>query len=98
MEERQVLVGSFRSWSGKKPSERAKTYREEVGAAYLEVKAELETLAGPKKRVSPPKKKVVTQEQQMVRELQHVFCGGRYRSWRPWMADLKPREAAAGSE
>jgi hypothetical protein len=98
MEERQILVGSFRSWSGKKPSERAKTYREEVGTAYIEVKAELETFAGAKRRVSPPKKKAATQEQQMARDLQWVFCGGRYRSWRPWMADLKRREAGVGEE
>jgi ABC-type nitrate/sulfonate/bicarbonate transport system substrate-binding protein len=97
MEERQILVGSFRSWSEKKPSERAKTYREEVGTAYLDVKAELETLARAKRRVSPPKKKV-TQEQQMARDLQRLFCGGRYRSWRPWMADLKPRKTSAESE
>jgi hypothetical protein len=84
MEERQILVGSFRSWSEKKSIERAKTYREEVGDAYLEVKAELKALAGTERRVSP-KRITATQEQQMVRDLQSVFCGGRYRSWKPWM-------------
>jgi len=88
MEERQILVGSFRNWSEKKPTERVKTYREEVGDAYLEVKAELEALAGTERQVSPKKIKA-TQEQQMVRELQGIFCGGRYRSWKPWMAEIK---------
>jgi hypothetical protein len=88
MKERQILVGSFRNWFEKEPTERAKTYREEVGDAYLEVKAELEAFARTERRVSP-KKIEATQKQQMVRDLQSVFCGGRYRSWKPWMAKVR---------
>jgi hypothetical protein len=84
------LVGSFRDWSEKKLAERAKTYREEVGDAYLEVKAELEALARAARRVSPQTIEV-PQEQQMVRDLQSIFCGGRYRSWKPWMAEVTQR-------
>jgi hypothetical protein len=87
MKERQILVGSFRDWSEKKLAERAKTYREEVGNAYLEVKAELEALARTGRRVSQ-KKIEAAQKQQMVRDLQSVFCVGRYRSWKPWMAEV----------
>jgi hypothetical protein len=65
MEERQILVGSFWDWSEKMSAERAKTYREEVGDAYLEVKAELEALAGVARRVSTKRIKA-TQNQQMV--------------------------------
>jgi hypothetical protein len=87
MEKRQILVGSFRRWSENKPSERAKANREEVGDAYLEVKAELGALAGAARPALQKSKE--TREQQMVRDLQSVFCSGRYRSWRPWMAEVK---------
>jgi hypothetical protein len=87
MEERQILAGSFRNWSEKKPTERAKTYREEIGDIYFEVKAELKAIAGTKRRVSP-KQITATRKQQMVRDLQSVFCAGRYHSWKPWMAKV----------
>jgi hypothetical protein len=90
MKERQILAGSFRNWSEKKPTERAKTYREEVGDAYLVVKAELEALARAARQASPQTIEV-PQEQQVVRDLQSIFCGGRYRSWKPWMVEVTQR-------
>jgi hypothetical protein len=49
---------------------------------YFEVKAELERIASFQKRQGVPKT-AITREQRMIRELQGIFCKGRYRSWRP---------------
>jgi hypothetical protein len=81
MEKSKILVGCYRDWSKKTPSEKAKAHQEEDGADYFEVKAELEALAGHVKRASSPKI-TITKEQQMVRDLQSAFCNDRYRSWR----------------
>jgi hypothetical protein len=70
----------------------AKTNRKEVGDASLEVKAGLEALARATRLASPQKSKAI-QEQDMVRDLQDIFYGGRYRSWRPWMAEVKWQKA-----
>jgi hypothetical protein len=82
MKEDKVLVGCYRNWSTKTPSEKAKAYQEEAGADYAEVRAELQAIAGYARRDSPAKIKA-TKEQQMVYELQGIFCKGRYRSWKP---------------
>jgi hypothetical protein len=81
MEKVKVLVGCYRNWSAKTPSEKAKTYQEEAGDDYFEVKTELEAIAGHVRH--SPAGIEATQEQQMVRELQSVLCKGRYRSWKP---------------
>jgi hypothetical protein len=82
MEKVKVLVGYYRDWSIKRPSEKAKAYQEEAGDDYAEVKAELEDIAG-HIRWGPCPEIEATKERQMIRELQSVFCTGRYRSWRP---------------
>jgi hypothetical protein len=80
MEKVKILVGDYRGWSSKTPSEKAKANQEEVGDDYTEVKAELEAIAGCVRRGSRPKNEA-TEEQKMIRDLQSVFCTGRYRSW-----------------
>jgi hypothetical protein len=82
MEKVKILVGYYRDWSIKRLSEKVKAYQEEVGDDYAEVKAELEAIAG-HTRQDPNPKIEATDEQQMIRDLQSVFCTGRYRSWRP---------------
>jgi hypothetical protein len=82
MEKRKVLVGCYRDWSTKTLSEKVKAYHEEAGADYLEVKAVLKALAGYAGRDSPANTKAA-KERQMVRELQSIFCKGRYRFWKP---------------
>jgi hypothetical protein len=91
MEKVKVLVGCYRNWSTKTPSEKAKAYQEEAGNDYFKIKAELKAIAGHPRRISPTKVNT-EQEQQMVRELQGVFCTSRYRSWRPWMEEIKKRK------
>jgi hypothetical protein len=78
----KVLVGCYRNWSTKTSTQKVQTYREEAGEDYLEVKAELERLVPFQRRQGVPKA-TITREQQMIRELQGIFCKGRYRSWRP---------------
>jgi hypothetical protein len=51
-----------------------------AGDDCAEVKAELGAITGYARRVSRPKNKI-TEEQKMIRDLQSVFCTGRYRSW-----------------
>jgi hypothetical protein len=76
----KVLVGYYGDWSRKTSSEKAKAYQEEAGNDYAEVKAELEAIAG-HTRLGPRPEIEVTKEQQMIRDLQSIFCTGRYRSW-----------------
>jgi hypothetical protein len=75
-----IMAGCYRNWSTKTSAQKAQAYREELGEDYLEVKAELKHLAFRRRRDLP--KAATTREQQMIRELQNVFCKGRYRSWR----------------
>jgi hypothetical protein len=78
--ETKILVGCYRNWSTKTSAQKAQAFREEVGEDYLKVKAELERLAAFQMRKNVPKA-TTTREQQMIRELQSIFCKGRYRSW-----------------
>ena len=75
----KVLVGFYGGLSAKTPGERAKAYQEEAGDDFLEVKAELEACAGFIRRNRRHK---ATEEEQMVRDLQGIFCKDPYRSWR----------------
>jgi hypothetical protein len=79
--ETKILVGCYRNWSTKTSDEKAQAYREEAGEDYLKVKAELERL-GAFPRWQDVPKTTITREQRMIRELQSIFCKGRYRSWR----------------
>jgi hypothetical protein len=77
-----IMAGCYRNWSTKTSAQKAEAYREEAGAVYLEVMAELERLGVfPRQRDVP--KAPVSREQQMIRELQSIFCKSRYRSWGP---------------
>jgi hypothetical protein len=76
------LVGCYRNRSTKTAAQKAQVYREEAWEDYPEVKAELERLAGFQRRQDVPKA-TITKEQRIIRELQCVFCKGRYRSWNP---------------
>jgi hypothetical protein len=82
MEKRKILAGYYRDWSIKSPSRKTKSYREEAGDECLEVNTELEAPAGQVKRSSRLKVEATT-EQEMIRDLQAIFCKGRYRSWKP---------------
>jgi hypothetical protein len=68
--ETKILVGCYRNWSTKTSAQKVQAYRKEAGEDYLEVKAE------------DVPKATITNEQ-MIRELQSIFCKGRYRSWSP---------------
>jgi hypothetical protein len=80
--ETKVLAGCYCNRSTKTAEQKAQAYREEAGEDYLKVKAELERLIPFQRRQDAPKA-AITKEQRMIRELQCVFCKGRYRSWRP---------------
>jgi hypothetical protein len=75
--ETKVLVGCYRNWSTKTSAQKTQTYREEIGEDYLEVKAELERLGAFQRRQDVPKA-AITRERRMIRELQSIFCKGRY--------------------
>jgi hypothetical protein len=77
----KILVGCYRHWSTKTSAQKTQAYREEDEEAYLEVKAELERLASFRRRQDTPKA-AITKDQQIIRELQSIFCNGRYHSWR----------------
>ncbi|MDR0583263.1 MAG: hypothetical protein LBG57_02795 [Treponema sp.] len=79
--ETKILVGCYRNWSTKTPAQKAQAYREEDEEGYLEVKAELERSFSIQRRKNVPKA-TITREQQMIRELQSIFCKDRYRLWR----------------
>jgi molecular chaperone GrpE (heat shock protein) len=80
--ETKTLVGCYRNRSTKTSAQKAQAYREEAWEDYLEVKAELERLVTFQRRQDVPKA-AITGEQRTIRELQSIFCKGRYRSWRP---------------
>ena len=80
MEKHRVLVGFYGGLSAKTPAERTKAYQEEAGDDYLKVKAALEACAGFVRRNR--RRKEATEEEQMIRDLQGIFCKDPYRSWR----------------
>jgi hypothetical protein len=80
--ETKILAGCYRHWSTKTSAQKAQADREEDGEAYLEGKAELERLGAFRRRQDAPKA-TITREQQIIHELQSIFCKGRYRSWEP---------------
>jgi hypothetical protein len=78
----KILAGCYRNWSTKTIAQKTQAYQEEAGDDYFEVKAELIWLAGFKKHRSPSKRSS-QKEDEMVRDLQSIFCKSRYRSWKP---------------
>jgi hypothetical protein len=76
--ETKILVGCYRDRLTKTSAQKAQAYREEAGEDYLAVKVELERLAASQWRQDAPKA-TITREQQMIHELQSIFCKGRYR-------------------
>jgi hypothetical protein len=78
----KILAGCYRNWSIKTSEQKAQAYREEVGDDYFVVQAELRRLGGFKKSPSPSASSS-QKDQEMVRDLQSVFCKGRYRTWKP---------------
>jgi hypothetical protein len=80
--ETEILVGCYRNWSTKTSEQKAQAYREEVGDDYFVVQAELRRLGGFKKNHSPSASSS-PKDHEMARDLQSVFCKGRYRTWKP---------------
>jgi hypothetical protein len=78
----KILAGCYRNWSTKTIAQKTQAYQEEAGDDYSEVKAELKRLAGFEKCHSPSKSSG-QKDREIVRDLQSIFCKGRYRSWKP---------------
>jgi hypothetical protein len=88
MKENKIWVGYYRGWSTKTAKEKTQAYKEEEeeeGDDYREgKKTKPKTIVRLKLKITP---------EQMVRELQGVFCTGRYRLWMPSPTGSKQRGA-----